>query len=472
MPLERGEVLGGVFEVERCLETEYGVTTYRARHLLTGKPSRLRVLVPTKCPWAKPFIDQATELAAMNVEGLVRCTGFGRVGRSQTFFAFEWHRGDTVADLLPQPLPRAQSLRLAANVAEALGQLHALDLVHRHVRPDRIVIDPKSDRGPVLLDGVYPDADGLQLGSASYMAPETFIVGRETSAAADVYALGATLYHCIFGRPPHAGKTRLAVWLRALFNPLEPIALLEGGDVFGSWIGRMLAPEPLERPRAERLSAVALEALENQVPRPIERGSSAVAATTTEGCIVVARGVPWNDADYGASLDRAVQLSECEKFRFVDGSAAFRFRGALDSALAQRIGQFLNALLASSRVAAVGAEIQADTVSRVLDALAETLAITPSGQQRWSELLEELISQVRKFSRKGGTLELDGAAPRVGKNGTLVIEPEPIAAQPTVVFEVSASDLDSTDERPTIEVAPDPMLVRATTPRADSTPKN
>jgi hypothetical protein len=233
----------------------------------------------------------------------------------------------------------------------------------------------------------------------------------------------------------------------------------------------MLAPEPLERPRAERLSTIALEALENRNPRPIERGSSAIEAATADGCIVVARGIPWNDADYALSLDRAVHHGDCEKFRFVDGSAAFRFRGTLDSVLAQKIAQLLDVLLTSPRVAAVGAEMQANTVGRVLDALAETLAITPSGQQRLSELLGELVSQVRKVGKKGGTLELDGPAPRVGKNGTLVIEPDPTVPQPTLVLEVSAADLDSTDERPTIEIAPDPMLVRASTPDADSRPQ-
>jgi hypothetical protein len=468
MPLERGEVIGGVFEIERSLESEYGVTTYRARHLMTGRPARVRVLAPSKCPWANRILENVDQLAELDSDGLARCVGHGRVGRSQVFLAFEWVKGETVADLLPAPLDRALVLVLASNVAHGLAELHAMDLPHGHVRPERIVVDARGDRGPVLLDGALPLPDGLELGLASYMAPETFAEGGEFAPASDIYALGATLYHALFGRPPHPGKTRVAGWLRATFDARGPLAELERGEPFFSWIGRMLSPEPFERPRAERIATVAIDALEG---RPVQRVARASSVDVEEsGAIVLLRGFPWNDGAAECALSEAVREARARLVRFVDGVAALKLAGAIDAGMGDRLARLLEVAQRHPRVATAGGPVSLEHVGRDLDAIAETFALTPAGQERFETDLMVLVSEARgrlaevpKKRRRstsevtpgnpGGTLEL----PKRGRNGTLVMD-LPDAEDEEENRLTHPGDAEAED-RPTIEVPLDPQLV-------------
>ena len=468
MPLERGEVVGGVFEIERALESEYGVTTYRARHLMTGHPTRLRVLAPAKCPWASRILESVDGLAELDSEGLARCVGHGRVGRSQVFLAFEWIKGESIADLLPAPVDRSLVLDLATNVAHGLAELHAMDLAHGHVRPDRIVVDPRSERGPVLLDGALPLPDGLELGSTSYMAPETFTEGGEFAPASDISALGATLHHALFGRPPHPGKTRVASWLRATFDARGPLAELERGEPFFSWIGRMLSPQPFERPRAERIANVALDALEG---RPVQRVARASSADLEEsGALVLLRGFPWSESAAERSLAEAVHEARGRLVRFVDGAAAVKLAGPVDAAMGERIARLLEVAQRHPRVATAGGPVSVDEVGRDLDRVAETFALTPAGQERFESELMVLVSEARARlaelpkKRRRTTTEVDGASaggtlelPPRGRHGTLVMDP-PASDESGRPTEPLAAD---EEERPTIEVPLDPKLVQA-----------
>lgn len=472
MALERGEVVGGVFEIERVLETDYGVTSYRGRHLMTGKPSRVRVMAPHKCLWAKPLLERADELVAIDPTGLARCLGHGRVGRSQVFLAFEWLRGETVDELLPAPLERRLVLEMASNVGEALACLYEIDLVHGHVRPDQILLEAKGERGPVLLDPALPPADGLELGSASYMSPESFVFGVTPGCASDVYALGASLHHALFGRPAHAGKTRLAIWLRTLFDSRETLASLADGDPFMTLIGRMLAPEPLERPLAGRVRSIADDALEGKAVAKIPAGSSAAdAQLTTPGALLLVRGLPWQDPFFMAVLEEAIADSRIRLVRLIDDTAALRFSGVLEKKLGSRLHATIDTLRRASRLALAGCTTgiggHGDGAPS-LDALVDTFALTPAGQERLSPPLMEIIHRLEikhASKRSGGTLELEGEKHvKRGKHGTLVME-EP-------------DDPAATDERPTLEtslptmeIPVDPILIASSTPSNRGTVK-
>lgn len=469
MPLERGEVVGGVFEIERSLESEYGVTTYRARHLMTGHPTRLRVLAPGKCTWANRILENVDGLAQLDSDGLARCIGHGRVGRSQVFLAFEWVKGETIADLLPAPLDRDLVLSLAANVAHGLAELHAMDLTHGHVRPDRIVVDPRAERGPVLLDGALPLPDGLELGSASSMALETFTEGGEFAPASDIYALGATLHHALFGRPPYPGKTRVAGWLRATFDAAGPLTELERGEPFFSWIGRMLSPQPFERPRAERIATVALDALEG---RPVQRVARASSTDLEEsGALVLLRGFPWSDGAAERDLAEAVYEAHGRLVRFVDGAAAVKLAGPIDTSMGDRLARMLEVAQRHPRVATAGGPISVDEVGPDLDRVAETFALTPAGQERFESELMVLVSEARarfaespKKRRRSKTDPATLELPLRGRHGTLVMRvPEDAAGgdrSTHPLLAVAGAGVVG-EECPTIEVPLDPALLQA-----------
>ena len=101
-------------------------------------------------------------------------------------------------------------VRIAAELAQALDALHALEIVHRDVKPSNVML---SDHGAMLADlGLARGAgatqltrDGQLVGSAHYLAPE-LIEGEPATPSSDIYAFGCLLYECVTGAPPFTGR--------------------------------------------------------------------------------------------------------------------------------------------------------------------------------------------------------------------------------------------------------------------------
>ena len=113
------------------------------------------------------------------------------------------------------PLSPAQAARMGLGVLAGLRATHEAGIVHRDVKPANILLGPE-DR-VVLTDFGIAKADdsptltisGVLLGSPSYTAPERALGGRG-GAAADLWALGASLYAAVEGRPPFERNGALA----------------------------------------------------------------------------------------------------------------------------------------------------------------------------------------------------------------------------------------------------------------------
>src|SRR5262249_23921610 len=106
-------------------------------------------------------------------------------------------------------LPVEVAISLARQVAAALTHAHARGVVHRDVSPSNIIMAGETaklaDFGyarPVVRSGEILTATGEAVGTPLYAAPEAFDDGKEAGAPADVYGLGAVLYHCLAGRAP------------------------------------------------------------------------------------------------------------------------------------------------------------------------------------------------------------------------------------------------------------------------------
>jgi WD40 repeat protein/S1-C subfamily serine protease len=157
------------------------------------------------------FHTEAKAAAGLDHPGIVPVYEVGQ-HEGQHYFSMGFVEGESLAHrmLAVGALPGRQAAEVLASVAEAIEYAHRRGVIHRDLKPSNILIDagghPRvTDFGLAKMvegDGELT-ASGQIMGTPSYMPPEQ--VGASRAAlgpAADVYALGATLYTALTGRPP------------------------------------------------------------------------------------------------------------------------------------------------------------------------------------------------------------------------------------------------------------------------------
>ena len=273
--------VGGRFLIESEVGRGGVGIVYRAHDEVTGQKVALKVIAIHGVDAGEEarFNREGRVLAGLRHPGIVRLVAFGQLEEGQPYVAMEWLEGEDIAQRQKRsPLPLALSLEVGAQVAEALAAAHTAGIIHRDVKPSNIILvgSGKTTDGPVnarLVDfGVAAAGDvkltrtGAIIGTPAYMAPEQARGDEGVDARADLYALGATLFEMITGRPPHVGPTPIAILARLVTTPpprLSDIAPTVPA-VLDELMAELLATDPEERPAgaaevADRLRAVAME---------------------------------------------------------------------------------------------------------------------------------------------------------------------------------------------------------------------
>ena len=179
-----------------------------------------------------------------------------------TFVVSRLVRGGSVADWLercaPEGIPLPDAIRIAREVADALAHAHEQGVVHRDVKPSNILIAEDgaallTDFGVALLtDQSRVTAEGAVVGSVAYMSPEQ-ARGHPVDKRGDLYALGATLYEMVCGRPIFAGDPLAVLSQHVRRQPPDPRALNAAiPDRLAVLILRLLSKLPDDRPRSAR----------------------------------------------------------------------------------------------------------------------------------------------------------------------------------------------------------------------------
>ena len=199
------------------------------------------------------------------------------VGRSEhgPYLVLELLRGQTLAEMLEQgPVPEREALRIGAEVAKGLAHAHSQGVAHRDLKPANVFL---CEDGQVkVLDFGLAHAFGQRRvdgGTPAYMAPEQW-KGAPEDERTDVFALGVLLYRMLAGSLPFPD-----VLEKAATGP-RPAPVLEVPDVpaLGHLVGRMLAKDPVQRPRDGSEVLAALSAFQRELERT---GSSSSAPVRT-----------------------------------------------------------------------------------------------------------------------------------------------------------------------------------------------
>jgi serine/threonine-protein kinase len=201
---------------------------YRARDSKLGREVAIKILPSgfTSDPERLArFEREARTLAALNHQHIGAIYGVEETGGQQAL-VLELVDGLTLAErLMPGPIPLAEALTIARQIADALDAAHEKGIVHRDLKPANVkitrdgvvkVLDfglakaaPTEDavdlsRSPTITIG--GTREGAFLGTAAYMSPEQ-ARGKPVDKRADIWAFGCVLFEMLSGRPPFAGET-------------------------------------------------------------------------------------------------------------------------------------------------------------------------------------------------------------------------------------------------------------------------
>ncbi|MBY0455880.1 MAG: serine/threonine protein kinase, partial [Gemmataceae bacterium] len=179
--------------------------------------------------------------------------------RGMHFLVLEYIDGETLDRTLTAcgRLPVGQAVGYAVQVAAGLQHAHDKGVAHRDIKPANLLVGRNGivkilDLG--LAEFFEDSGTGLShasgvLGTADYSAPEQ-LRGDPADHRADIYNLGATLYHLLTGRPPFVGTTAAKMLAHQMAPP--PPAHELCADVpagLAAVVGAMLAKHPAERPQ-------------------------------------------------------------------------------------------------------------------------------------------------------------------------------------------------------------------------------
>jgi eukaryotic-like serine/threonine-protein kinase len=255
----------GNYRVERELGPTGSGLLLLARHLVLPRRAILKV-VHSAFAAVQPFVVQtlreACILEAVAHPGVPVVYESGVLPERRPWFAFERVSGPTLEEVLaPGPLAPGDVAGLIRDLADIIEHAHRRGVIHRGLRPDRVVIT--ADRRyplcvPDWSEAIAHDAtthvpQATPSGSRSYVAPELAHQGalgtqELVDDRVDVFALGAIAYRALTGRPPFATPESASYTPAHELRPDAPPEL-------AALIDSLLAFDRFDRPSASEVRA-------------------------------------------------------------------------------------------------------------------------------------------------------------------------------------------------------------------------
>lgn len=227
------------------------------------RPTAVKVLTwaPTEHDPEAWFLAEARSVARLNHPSVVQIYSVARHGPHR-YIAMEYVEGVSADVMVARkgPLSAERATEVILQLAAALELAHASGIIHRDVKPGNILI--KADGTAKLGDfgmavsALRASRSEVRAGTPHYFAPEIWR-GEPATVATDIYALGATYYYLLTGRPPLDGAT--IAGLSAAHQRQEVVAPPElAADVAAACmrvVRRCMAKSPAERFESARAAA-------------------------------------------------------------------------------------------------------------------------------------------------------------------------------------------------------------------------
>lgn len=277
-----GTVVAGRYRLERVIGEGGMGLVFAARQLGLDRLVALKVLSARFAgdgTALSRFQREGRLVASLESENVVRIHDLGALETGEPFLAMELLEGEDLGRVAARgPVALQDALAWMRVACVALGEAHLLGIVHRDIKPSNVFLTRTGkikilDFGLAKLSGpvghTAVTATNVVLGTLGYIAPEQVLGARDVDARADVFALGATLYHLVTGQPPFMDTTFALVMRRIASGELPPMDAIRP-DI-GKVIARCLARDPAARyANARELGEVlaGLAAAPAHVPAP------------------------------------------------------------------------------------------------------------------------------------------------------------------------------------------------------------
>jgi len=291
MPHEARKSVGG-FEILGKIGQGGMGAVFKARQVSMDRVVALKVL-PQRLAKNKGFVErflrEARAAAKLDHPNIIQAIDAGHAD-GYYYFAMEYVEGETLQGLLQRAgaLREVRAFEIVRDVLRGLERAHAAGIIHRDVKPDNILITATGQakladlglaRETQQVDAGLTQA-GTALGTPSYISPEQVRGETELDGRTDLYALGATLYHLLVGRPPYTGGTGNEVMAKHLSEPIpdprkdDPTVSYEAGRI----VRKAMAKESDARYATARDMRIDVEQRLEFGEVPVEREGAAAAA--------------------------------------------------------------------------------------------------------------------------------------------------------------------------------------------------
>ena len=223
------------YRIERELGAGGMATVYLAEDVKHARRVAVKVLHPDLAAalGAERFLAEIKTTANLQHPHILPLHDSGEAD-GFLFYVMPFVDGESLRDRLSREtqLPLDDALRIAREVADALGYAHKHGVIHRDIKPENILLHGGhalvADFGIALAvqsaGGQRMTQTGLSLGTPQYMSPEQAMGERTIDARTDIYALGAVTYEMLAGDPPFTGSSVQAIVAKVMTERPQPLS--------------------------------------------------------------------------------------------------------------------------------------------------------------------------------------------------------------------------------------------------------
>ena len=212
---------------------------YVARDRVLNRQVVVKILLPQYLDnqkFAKRFQREAQTLSKINHPHLLAVHDYGVFRENYPYIVTEYIRGISLGEMIGERgrISIPETVEILSQVCDGLNAAHEMDIVHRDMKPENILVTKGADEEWVKVidfglavenfqEQTRLTVSGSFLGTMPYMAPEQFD-HSDVDARTDIYAVGVILYEMLTGTHPFHATSIHQFYLQHAESPIPKLS--------------------------------------------------------------------------------------------------------------------------------------------------------------------------------------------------------------------------------------------------------